>query len=127
MLFKTSETGYDKMAGVFPNAWGKEQFEFVEVLKWIGFRYDLPTKPEYAQVLINFRIGSIENQLYAPLEAVGLMQGGKQIVEDVNAAKLKVKQSKLLEGSPSDLEKSNAEEGLRVLGFKMDFNSVKHP
>ena len=55
------------------------------------------------------------------------MQGREQIVEDVNAAKLKVKQSKLLEGSPSDLEKSNAEEGLRALGFEMGFNRVEHP
>jgi len=48
-------------------------------------------------------------------------------VEDINAAKLKVKQLKLLEGSPSDLEKSNVKKGLRILGFKMDFNSIKHP
>jgi len=40
-------------------------------------------------------------------------------VENVNVAKLKVKQLKLLEGSPSDLEKSNVEEGLRALGFKI--------
>jgi len=31
MLFKTSETGYNKMVGVFPNAWGKEQFKFIKV------------------------------------------------------------------------------------------------
>ena len=55
------------------------------------------------------------------------MKGGKQIVEDVNAAKLKVKQSKLLEGSPSDLEKSNVEEGLRALGFEMGFYHMEHP
>jgi len=47
-------------------------------------------------------------------------------MEDKNAAKLKVKQLKLLEGSSSNLEKSNIEKGLRVLGFKIDFNSVKH-
>ena len=44
-------------------------------------------------------------QLYALLETAGLMQSGEQIVENVNAAKLKIKQSKLLKGSPSDLEK----------------------
>jgi len=35
MLFKMFETGYNKIARVFPNAWGKEQFEFVEV----GYKY----------------------------------------------------------------------------------------
>jgi len=54
------------------------------------------------------------------------MQGGKQIIEDINTAKLKVKQLKLLEGSPSDLEKSNIKKGLRILGFKIDFNNIKH-
>ena len=96
-------------------------------MKWFGFRYDLPTEPEHAQVLISFRIGSIEKQLYALLERVELMQGGKQIVEDVNVAKLRVKQSKLLEGSPSDLGKSNLEEGLRALGFEIGFYRVEHP
>jgi len=54
------------------------------------------------------------------------MQSGKQIVEDVNAVKLKVKQSKLLEGSPSNLEKSNIEEGLRALGFKIGFYYIEY-
>ena len=31
VLYKTSETGYDRMAGVFSNAVKKEQFEFVKV------------------------------------------------------------------------------------------------
>lgn len=35
--------------------------------------------------------------------------------------KLRVKQLKLLEGYPSDLEKSNVEEGMCALGFKMGF------
>jgi len=54
------------------------------------------------------------------------MQSGEKIVEDVNAAKLKVKQLKLLKGSFSDLEKSNAEEGLRALGFKIGFNHIEY-
>ena len=48
-------------------------------------------------------------------------------MEDINAAKLKVKQLKLLEGSPSDLEKSNIEEGLYALGFKIWFNRIEYP
>jgi len=31
MLYKISETSYNKMAGVFPNTWRKEQLELVEV------------------------------------------------------------------------------------------------
>jgi len=54
------------------------------------------------------------------------MQSGEKIVEDVNTAKLKVKQSKLLEGSLSDLEKSNIEEGLCALGFKIGFNYIEY-
>ena len=42
-------------------------------------------------------------------------------------AKLRVKQSKLLEGSPSDLGKSNLEEGLYALGFKIGFYYIEHP
>lgn len=42
-------------------------------------------------------------------------------------AKLKVKQSKLLKGSPSDLKKSNTEKGLHTLGFKIGFNRVEYP
>ena len=48
-------------------------------------------------------------------------------MEDVNVVKLKVKQLKLLEGSPSNLEKSNIEEGLRALGFKIGFNCIEYP
>jgi len=48
-------------------------------------------------------------------------------MEDVNVVKLKVKQLKLLEGSPSNLEKSNIEEGLRALGFKIGFNRIEYP
>jgi len=48
-------------------------------------------------------------------------------MEDVNAVKLKVKQLKLLEGSLSDLEKSNIEKGLRTLGFKIGFYYIEHP
>ena len=35
MLFKISETGYNKIARVFPNTQGKEQFKFVKV----GYKY----------------------------------------------------------------------------------------
>ena len=77
-------------------------------------------------MLINSRIGVIDQQLYALLETVGLMQGGKQIVEDVNAVKLKVKQLKLLKGS-SDLEKSNVKGGVRALGFEMEFCCIEYP
>ena len=55
------------------------------------------------------------------------MQGGKQIIEDINMVKLKVKQLKLLKGSPSDLKKSNITKGIRALGFKMEFCHIKHP
>jgi len=47
-------------------------------------------------------------------------------VKDVNAAKLKVKQLKLLEESPSDLEKNNVEKGLYTLGFKIGFYHVEY-
>ena len=48
-------------------------------------------------------------------------------MEDVNAVKLKVKQLKLLKGSFSDLEKSNIEESLRALGFKIGFYYIEYP
>ena len=35
MLFKTSKTSYNKIARVFFNAQGKEQFKFIEV----GYKY----------------------------------------------------------------------------------------
>ena len=54
------------------------------------------------------------------------MQSGEQIVEDVNVAKLKVKQLKLLKGSFNNLEKSNVQKDLRALGFKMGFYYIKH-
>jgi len=31
ILYKMSKTGYNKIARVFPNAWGKEEFKFVKV------------------------------------------------------------------------------------------------
>jgi len=55
------------------------------------------------------------------------MQSGEKIVEDVNVAKLKVKQLKLLEGFFNNLEKSNVKEGLHVLGFKIGFNYIEYP
>ena len=47
-------------------------------------------------------------------------------MEDVNAAKLKIKQLKLLEESLSDLKESNIEEGLHALGFKMGFYCIEY-
>jgi len=47
-------------------------------------------------------------------------------MKDVNVAKLKVKQSKLLEESLSDLEKNNVEEGLYALGFKIKFYYIEY-
>jgi len=48
-------------------------------------------------------------------------------VKDINVVKLKVKQLKLLEGSPSDLKKSNIEKGLYALGFEIGFNYIEYP
>jgi len=45
-------------------------------------------------------------------------------VKNINIVKLKVKQLKLLKESP--IEKSNIEEGLYALGFKIGFYYVEH-
>ena len=47
-------------------------------------------------------------------------------MKDVNVAKLKVKQLKLLEEFLSDLEKNNIEEGLCTLDFKIEFYRVEY-
>ena len=31
MLYKKSKTGYNRIAKVFPNNWGKEELEFIKV------------------------------------------------------------------------------------------------
>jgi cell fate (sporulation/competence/biofilm development) regulator YmcA (YheA/YmcA/DUF963 family) len=60
------------------------------------------------------------------LEIVKLIQGREKIIKDINVVKLKVKQLKLLEKSPSNLKKSNIKEGIYTLGFKMEFCYIEH-